>query len=191
MEAYDGRQFITREELYNSGLSAYKIRNLVAHGQLLQIHPDYFENPQYSEDINDFHYVRIFAPKGVICLISAAIFHGLTTSRALQIDVALPRNSRIPKSPEWPAMQYYLFSGDRYHTGIDTIGDENNYFRIYNAEKTVCDILFYRNKLGFETAMEILKKYLKKRGRDINLLMSYAEKLRCGRLLREYLEVML
>ena len=88
-----------------------------------------------------------------------------------------------------PVMQYYLFSGERYSTGIETIEDEHNFFRIYDPEKTVCDILFYRNKLGFETAMEVLKTYLQREDRDLNRLMKYAEKLRCGKLLREYLEV--
>lgn len=190
MTLYSGRQFISREELYQNGYSPYQIRNLVARGNLQQIHQNYFEDPNYSDEVNDFNYVRIFAPKGVICLLSAAVYHGLSTSRALQIDVALPRNTRIPKSPEWPVMQYYLFSGERYSTGIETIEDEHIFFRIYDPEKTVCDILFYRNKLGFETALEVLKAYLQRESRNLTLLMDYAEKLRCGKLLREYLEVM-
>lgn len=189
MTAYSGRQFISREELYRNGYSPYQIRNLVLHGDLRKIHQNYFENPNYSEDINDFNYVQIYAPKGIVCLVSAAVYHGLSTSRTLHIDAALPRNTRIPKSPEWPVIQYYLFSGERYSTGIETIEDDNNCFRIYDAEKTVCDILFYRNKLGFETAMEVLKTYLQREDCNINLLMDYAERLRCGKLLREYLEV--
>ena len=189
MTPYNGRQFISREELYQNGYSPYQIRNLVARGNLQQIHQNYFEDPNYSDEVNDFNYVRIFAPKGVICLLSAAVYHGLSTSRTLQIDVALPRNTRIPKSPEWPVTKYYLFSGERYSTGIKTIEDEHNFFRIYDPEKTICDILFYRNKLGFETAMEVLKTYLQREDRDLNRLMEYAAKLRCGKLLREYLEM--
>ena len=61
---------------------------------------------------------------------------------------------------------------------------------IYDVEKTVCDMIFYRNKLGFESAIEVLKNYVKRPDRNINKLMEYAKKLRCAKLLREYLEVM-
>ena len=61
---------------------------------------------------------------------------------------------------------------------------------IYDVEKTVCDMIFYRNKLGFEPAIEVLKNYVKRSDRNINKLMEYAKKLRCAKLLREYLEVM-
>jgi hypothetical protein len=61
---------------------------------------------------------------------------------------------------------------------------------IYDVEKTVCDMIFYRNKLGFEPAIEVLKNYVKRPDRNINKLMEYAKKLRCAKLLREYLEVM-
>ena len=191
MAFYDNRQFITREELYRDGYSAYKIRKLVDRGELLPINQSYFENPDFEGDSSEFNFVSVLMPRGVICLISAAIYHKLTTSRMLQIDVALPRNSRIPQIPDRLLMQTYYFSKERYQTGIMTINDEENYFHIYDAEKTVCDILFYRNKLGFEVASEVLKNYLRRENRDLNRLMNYAENLHTGKLLREYLEVML
>ena len=190
MEGYHGKQFITRKELYHDGFSAYKLRKLVDGGNLLRVNRNYFENPDHISVGNEFNLVHLYTSKGVICLISAAIYHKLTTSRPFQIDVALPRRTRIPKTPDWPAFQFYLFSEERYQTGIETVQNEEDSFMIYDAEKSVCDVMFYRNKLGFEPAIEILKNYLRRNGRDINKLMRYAEKLRCGKLLREYLEVM-
>jgi len=191
MIEYKDRQFISRDVLYDAGYSQYKIDKMVEAGKLVMINRRFFENPDYDGGINEFYCVNAYAPKGVVCLISAAIYHGLSTNRPLQIDVALPRRSRFPKTPDWPQMQFYLFSDDRYTTGINTITEDGNQFRIYDKEKTVCDVLFYRNKLGFEPAIEILKKYLEGQDRDLNKLMKYAATLRTGKLLREYLEVMI
>lgn len=191
MIEYSDQQYISRDDLYDKGFSQYKIKKLVDDGKLVVINRRFFENPDYDGDINEFYSVNAYAPKGVICLISAAVYHNLTTSRPLRIDVALPRRSRIPDSPDWPRMQYYLFSGERYSTGIETVAEGENKYSIYDREKTVCDILFYRNKLGFEPAADVLRNYLEKQDRDINRLMKYAECLRCGNLLRGYMEVLI
>ena len=183
MKEYDMKQYITREELHDSGYSQYKISRLVDEEKLIPINKNYFENPDYKGEINDHYCVNAYAPKGVICLISAAVYHGLTTSRELHIDVALPRRSRIPSISEQPVIQYYLFSDERYNTGITTVIEGENSFKIYDIEKTVCDLLFYRNKLGFEPFAEVLKNYLSSKDRDLNKLMNYAEKLRCGKLI--------
>ena len=190
MTNYDFKQYISRDELHDSGYSPYRISKLVDEGKLIAINKNHFENPEYKGEINDHYCVNAYAPKGVICLISAAVYHGLTTARELQIDVALPRRSRIPASPEWPSMKFYLFSEERYETGITTVTEGENSFMIYDREKTVCDLLFYRNKLGFEPFSEVLKNYLSSNDRDLNKLMNYAEKLRCAKLLKQYLEVM-
>jgi len=71
-----------------------------------------------------------------------------------------------------------------------TDGDVPNRFQIYDIEKTVIDIIYYRNKVGIEETKEILINYLKREDRDINKLYSYGEKLKCSEILRTYLEVL-
>ena len=136
---YRDKQYISRYELNDSGYSTYKINKMVDEGKLSVVNRDYFENIEYKGEINDFYSVSAYAPKGVICLMSAAIYHGLCSSRPLVVNVALPRRSRVPVSPLCPQMKFYLFTADRYTTGIETIYEGENHYRIYDKEKTVCD----------------------------------------------------
>ena len=66
-----------------------------------------------------------------------------------------------------------------------------NAFRIYDMEKTVADILFYRNKVGIEETKEVLVNYLARKERNLNKLHRYAKELRCEKILSTYLEVLL
>ena len=63
--------------------------------------------------------------------------------------------------------------------------------RIYNQEKTVCDLLTYRRKYGLEDSLAVLKTYLRQEDRNLNKLIEYAEKLRVKTTLMNYLEVLL
>ncbi len=185
------RQMIySLQELKSLGLSYYRIGKLVDEGKLRKLNNSSYENLLYNGDESDFYYVKAYAPKGVICLLSAARYYELTTYWPDSIDVAIERDSKISTMPDWPQLNVLYFSKTRYETGVVTIESGNNSFRIYDVEKTVIDILFYRNKLGIEETKEILTNYLKKSDRDLKRLHRYARLLRCERILSTYLEVL-
>ncbi len=185
------KQFISSQELHEAGYSNYKIRQMVSSGDLISVNRKWYENVNYSGEVNDFYAVPAYSEQGVICLISAAVYYELSSERPNRIDVAIPRNARIPDSPKWPAMKFYRMSEPRYSIGIVEIEEEGNPFRIYDKEKTVCDVIYHRNKMGFEPAMEILKRYVQQPDRDINRLISYSKRLQVETTIKQYLEAIL
>jgi len=49
---------------------------------------------------------------------------------------------------------------------------------IYTIEKSVCDAIKFRNKVGMDITSEVLKNYLKLKSRNLDLLLKYAQTLR-------------
>ncbi len=178
-------------ELMVLGLSYYKINKMVLENKLTRLNKSYYENNEFSGDDTDLYYVTAYAPAGVICLLSAAVYYDLTNYRPDSIDVAVPKKKNVSTLPDWPLMNLYYFDGNRYETGITTIQNGKNEFKIYNIEKTVVDIIYYRNKIGIEETKEILTKYLKKHERNINRLIRYSKLLKCYDVLKTYLEVLI
>lgn len=185
------KQFISSQELHEAGYSNYKIRQMVSAGELISVNRKWFENAHYIGEINDFYAVPAYAEQGVVCLISAAVYHELSSERPNHIDIAIPRDVRIPVSPDWPAMKFYRMVEPRYSMGIIEIKEAENSFRIYDKEKTVCDVIYHRNKMGFEPAIEVLKRYVQQPNRDINRLIAYAKHLQVENTIKRYLEVLL
>lgn len=62
---------------------------------------------------------------------------------------------------------------------------------ITDMERTVCDAVKYRNKIGLDVCGEVIDNYLKKENRNISLLHEYAQKLRVKNILTTYLETRL
>jgi len=155
------KQFVSVSDLHEAGYSNYKIKQLTAKGDIVSINRKWYEVAGYSGEINDFYAVRVYAEQGVVCLLSAAVYYGLTTYRPVSVEVALPRSARVPAAPDWPPMRFYRMSEPRFSLGIVTVKEGENSFRIYDREKTVCDVIFYRNKLGLEAATEVLKTMFK------------------------------
>ena len=178
------------DELKAAGFSHYKINKLVEKDVLLKLNKKYYENMNYQGEESDFYYVPAYAPNGVVCLLSAASYYNLTTCRLNSIDVAIRRKARISTIPDWPALSVHYYTDDRFEIGIETVQEGRNQFKIYDIEKTVADIVFFREKIGIEETKEILLNYLRRKDRNLNRLLRYAELLKCGGVMRTYLEVL-
>ena len=59
--------------------------------------------------------------------------------------------------------------------GITEIEEEGYKIRIYDLEKSVCDAIRFRNKVGIDTVSEILKNYLKRQDKDLDKMIRYAK----------------
>ena len=186
----DDQMIFSIEELKKAGFSHYKINQMVEHGTLLKLNKRFYENTKYQGEESDFYYVSAYAPKGVVCLMSAAAYYNLTTYRPDAVDVAIQRKSKISTMPDWPTLSVHYYADERFETGIRNVQEGKNQFRIYDIEKTVVDIVFFREKIGIEETKEVLINYLRRSDRDLNRLLRYAELLKCSDVLKTYLEVL-
>lgn len=186
----ENKKFITTAELKNMGYSYYKIGKLEEQGMLLRVNRSTYENLTYKGDENDFFSAEAFVPNGVICLMSAAWYYELTNFLPDAVNVAIERKKKVNTLPEWPEIRIFYFDTSRMDLGVTEVRDGDNCFHIFDIEKTVVDIIYYRNKIGIEETSEVLRNYLKRRDRQIDRLYSYAKRLRCEKIVRTYLEVL-
>jgi predicted transcriptional regulator of viral defense system len=186
----ENKKFITTAELKDMGYSYYKIGKLEEQGILSRVNRSTYENLTYKGDENDFFSAEAFVPNGVICLMSAARYYELTNFLPDAVDVAIERKKKVNTLPEWPEIRIFYFDASRMDLGVTEVRDGDNCFHIFDIEKTVVDIIYYRNKIGIEETSEVLRNYLKRRDRQIDRLYAYAKRLRCEKIVRTYLEVL-
>ena len=186
----EDQKIFSMQELKEKGFSQYKVSKLVREGKLIKLNKSYYENADYRGEESDFYYTEAYAPKGVICLLSAAVYYHLTTVIPDAVDVAIPRKAKVSTMPDWPQMSVHHYTDDRHELGVITVKEGGNEFQIYDMEKTVVDIVFYREKVGIEETKEILVTYLQRKDRNLNRLLKYAELMKCDKAMRQYLEVL-
>jgi hypothetical protein len=100
-------------------------------------------------------------PNGIICLLSALNFHGLTTQLPLEVWLAIENKA-------WGAP-----------------------VKIYGPAKTVADCFKYRHKIGLDIALEAMRNGLRQRFFTVDTLLHYAGICRVQNVMRPYLEAML
>ena len=126
-------------------------------------------------------------PSGVICLLSALRFHGLTTQLPSEIWLAIDRKARRPREPRM-ALHIVRFSGRALREGIQPAQIEGVAVRIYNPAKTVADCFKYRHKIGRDIALEALRDCLRLKKATVDELWRFAEICRVAKVMTPYLE---
>lgn len=185
------KPFYTKSNLNDMGFSWYQIKKLVEGEILEKLNSHIYESKVYKNIVNDFNYVNAFIPDGVICKLSAANYYGYTNFMPRSINVAIPSDKKINKLPKYPPIKLCYPKGNRYSSEIVKVNTELDHFKIYSKEKTVCDILINKTKIDAEEIKNVLIGYLNDKDRDLNKLYKLAEKLKCEKILRTYMEVLL
>lgn len=130
------------------------------------------------------------APGGVICLLSALSFHEMTTQIPFEVWLAIDRKARVPKAMT-PRVRVVRFAGVALTTGVEEHILEGVPVRIYGPAKTVVDCFRYRNKIGFDVALEALRDCYRLRLATVDELWECASLLRVGSVMRPYIESLL
>ena len=126
-------------------------------------------------------------PAGVLCLLTALRFHGLTTQSPAEVWLALPEKARRPHL-DYPRLRIARFSGQAFTEGVEERRAEGVTLRIYSPAKTVADCFKYRHKLGIDVAVEALRDFSRKyRGRATDLA-HFARVCRVARVMQPYLD---
>jgi predicted transcriptional regulator of viral defense system len=128
-------------------------------------------------------------PGGVICLLSALRFHGLTTQAPSEIWLAIDWKARAPKAGS-PVLRVVRMSGEALRAGVEEHKVEGVAVRVFSAAKTVADCFKFRNKIGLDVALEALREYRRAHRGGVDVLWRFARVCRVAEVMRPYLEAM-
>lgn len=128
-------------------------------------------------------------PAGVICLLSALRFHGLTTQLPFEVWIALDRKARKPVE-KMMSLRIARFSGVSLTKGVEVHQIDGVTTRIYSVAKTVADCFKYRNKIGRDVAVEALRDCLRQKKAPVDSIWRYAQICRVTNVMSPYLEAL-
>jgi len=176
-------------DLVPYGLSPTHLQRLYEQGLLVRSGRGiYFLPEAEQEERLSLAQVVRRVPTGVVCLVSALEFHGLTTQIPHAVWLALsPRTPRHPRGG-WPPLEVVQMTGDSLTEGIETHTILQTPVRVFSPAKTVADCFKFRGRLGTDVALEALRDAWRKKRVTMDELIHYGEICRVARVMRPYLE---
>lgn len=122
---------------------------------------------------------------------TALFLHDLTDRDPVAYCVTVPTGYNTSRLKQ-DGLIVYTIKKELLDLGICTKQTTfGNDIRVYNMERTICDILRDRKNQDVVVVSDALKRYIRRPDKDLNRLMKYAGILRVEKVLRNYLEVLL
>jgi len=177
-------------ELRAAGATAATVSRMEKAGEVARIGRGLYQLP--DAPLSEGHSLAAAAkrvPKGVVCLVSALAFHGLTDQLPRKVWLAVSKSdwARRHTAPELRIVQMAdrLLKADVATRLIDGVP-----VKVFGVARTVADCFRHRRTVGLNVAIEGLQEALRQRKATPAEISRHAEQGGVATVMRPYLEAL-
>lgn len=117
-------------------------------------------------------------------------YYNLTTTVPPEFCIAIEAKRKVSLNTPLP-IKLFFWKKENLQFGITETLISSHKVRITDLERSVCDAIKYRNKVGMNICVEVIRNYVHRKDRNLRLLSDYAKRLRVEKTMKNYLEIML
>lgn len=177
-------------ELNELGFSSREIKKLMKEGRISRIKHGFYELTDYMPK-EEVVIARLF-PEAVIFLESALFYYEYTDRIPLAWQIAVDKNVNKRKYDiDYLIIEPFYLKPEFLDIGIDIVQVDDVEVRIYDRDRTICDILRYEKKLDKEIFNNAIQRYVKDPRKNIRRLFEYAEIFNIKNKMQTYIGVWL
>lgn len=177
--------YITTKDIVNLGIDKKNIPKMIEEGIIKKVCHGIYMNVDTLEDI--YYIIQLRYPDAVFSYNTAFHILNMTNVTPSTIDVTTLRKKQIIGDYN----KHYV-KDETYELGIIIIDSPfGNPIRVYNAERSICDMLKSKNEFDLELQNRILNNYFNSKNKNIKLLEQYAKKLNVYDKVNTIVEVMM
>lgn len=180
---------ITSSILTKERIPRHYLKKLVDAGVIMKVDRGIYCKVDMWED--EMYALQSKYTKGIFSHETALYIHGFTDRTPIKYVMTFPSTYNV-KSLKQENVRSKKAIKDIYELGVTySISPCGNKIKIYDLEKTLCDIVRGNNTCDIQIVNAAMKQYAASNKKDISKLMDYAEKLRVKNKIYNYMEVLL
>ena len=182
--------YVTRKDIDRNKIPSIYLTRYVKKNNLIQIVRGFYAREDWIVD--PYLVFQYTYPQFIYSFNSAIYLHGLGDVLPNYLEVTGPFNYRPMSKNRDDVMAHTDTVDESYNLGIaDTKTCLGNVVRVYDKEKTICDLIKHKDKIEFEVYVKALTRYARSKDKDINKLMRYAQIMKIENKVRNQMEVII
>jgi predicted transcriptional regulator of viral defense system len=186
----DGRGMMRAQELRQAGISPQTIARAVETGEIERISRGVYQKRGSEIEENQIlAEAAIRVPKGVIALVSALAFHGLTDQMPRRIWMAIGASDWAPVQ-SYPPMRMVRFTEPYLRQGVENHMIAGLEVPIYSVPKTLADLFRNSKLVDRSVAVEGLRAAIEQRKATPSAIAQGAKAGGAWKIMQPYLEAL-
>lgn len=181
--------FVTATQVTEAGIPRRCLSAMVEAGIIYKVERGIYALPEIWED--DLFFIQYRFSKGIFSHEAALYLHAMTDRTPISYTMTFPFGYNTV-SVRRQGIIAKLATADTYELGITEVpSPSGNPLRVYDIERTLCDIVKVRHRADIQVINQAMKTYASSKDKDLAKLMDFAEKLRVKPKVLRYMEVLL
>ncbi|MBZ9606309.1 type IV toxin-antitoxin system AbiEi family antitoxin domain-containing protein [Clostridium estertheticum] len=180
---------IITKEVEEAGIPRYYLTSFTRENKLERATYGVYLTREAFED--DMYTLQAKSKRVIFSHETALYLHELTDRDPLEWSVTIPygyNGSNLRKS----GIKVYTVKKELHLMGVTELKTlYGRPIKVYDKERTICDIVRNRNNMDVAILNEGIKRYLDSKDKNIPLLLRYAKALDIQNIIRNYMEILL
>ena len=181
--------YVTTKEVVENGINKIFLTNMVRNGKLVRISKRYYGLPDYIED--EYYKISSKSKNARFSLATALYLHNLSDRTPLVYNITLPFGYNGALQKEKKVILNFVNRKILDLGMIEMTSPFGMKIKVYDVERTICDIIKSKNKMDAEIFSKALKEYAKSKNKNLSKLTKYAKAMNIEKKVSEYMEVLL
>jgi hypothetical protein len=185
----DNAGFLKVSDAVKRGISRPHISQYVKSKELERVAAGLYQSPDAWPD--GMYVIQVRYPQAIFSHETALYLLGLADRAPVKYSLTLESGSSTSRLAKQD-VKVYKVKSELFNLGLseaESLAGHN--LRVYNAERTICDLIRSRSSIEVQDMQIALKEYVRTKGKDIPKLISYAEAFSIDKIVLQYLEVLL
>jgi len=184
------RSMMRAHELRDAGISAQTIARAVQSGEIERISRGLYQKRDSEVEENQMlAEASMRVPKGVIAMVSALAFHGLTDQMPRRIWMAIGKSDWAPVQ-SYPPLRIVRFTEPYLRTGVEQHAIAGLDVQVYSIPKTLADLFRNPKLIDRSVAVEGLRAALQQRRATPSAIAEAAKAGGAWKVMQPYIEAL-
>ncbi|QAT42156.1 type IV toxin-antitoxin system AbiEi family antitoxin domain-containing protein [Aminipila luticellarii] len=185
----ENKGYITTAQVTAAGIQRRVLAELIVEKRIYRVARGLYALPETWED--EMYFLQSRFSKGIFSNETALYLHGLSDRTPISYTLTFPHGYNAAGLKEQNVKAKFVIT-EIYSLGImEKLSPCGNLLRVYDVERTLCDIVKGRNACDIQLVNQAMKAYAVCKERDMAKLLAYAEQLRVKPKILKYMEVLL
>ena len=181
--------YVTTAEVVKNGINKFFLTNMVRNGKLVRISRGYYGLSNYIED--EYYKIISKSKNARFSMATALYLHNLSDRTPLVYNITLPYGYSGVLQKEKNVILNFV-KRELLDLGvIEMTSPFGMKIKVYDVERTICDIIKNKNKIYSELFSRALKEYAKSKKKNLSKLSQYAKLMNIEKKVNEYMAVLL
>ena len=185
----DNKGFVTSTQVTEAGIQRRILGELAAANKIYRVARGVYALPDVWED--EMYFLQYRFSKGVFSNETALYLHGLSDRTPQAYTMTFPHGYNAGGAKKSGVTAKFA-TLEIFNMGVAEMSSPcGNPIRVYDKERTLCDILKGNNACDIQLVNQAMKAYAASAEKDMAKLIACAERLRVASKVLRYMEVLL